>query len=385
MRLVSLELWCPALDAKDGAASWRRKLTRDWPWILDDRRTRVEAWGLRRESGPSRDPLLSASGLVVPLYLPSSLALPLAWVVHFGLTLAAQRDRVIVAPTPYVGVGAAFALALRSRSSRPALVVRIMGSMPSKLRRVHKRAPLAAALEGLERWVLRRADLVVPMGGFTRRIAEGAGVPSDQIVELPFPTSWRGGDAPKPTAKGLLVVCAARLVAEKGIDTLLEAFARVLRWVPQARLEVVGDGPAKPSLQARARHLGVDGRVTFLGWCAPDEMPSVYSRALIGVLPSRLEEGLGMALVEAGLAGCALVGSDLGGIPDIVRPERNGLLVPPNDPEALAEALRALLINPEKAAELGRAAREDSLGYLARRDQALEELRRRVLALAEEA
>jgi glycosyltransferase involved in cell wall biosynthesis len=110
-------------------------------------------------------------------------------------------------------------------------------------------------------------------------------------------------------------------------------------------------------------------------------MPPFFGGARVAVLPSRVNEGLGMVLVEAGLAKCALIGTDVGGIRDIVRPDRTGILVPPNDPEALAEALRALLGHPEQARRLGEGARAEALAYLGRRDEAVQRVRERLAAL----
>lgn len=378
--LIVLDVWCPDLTTDEGVAWYRYKLGRDLPWVLADDRWRVESWGLRGRGGESRDPRLRARGPVIPRALPTPLALSLAWLVHMVLALGWRGRSVAVAPTPYSAAGATVAGTLRQG---PPVVVRVIGNAPSKLGRVSSRQRQAAALARAERWALRRADLVVPMGGFTRSLAESAGVPAARIVVLPFPTSWRAliasDDEKDPHP---LCVCAARLVPEKGIDVLLQAWARVAERLPDARLEVAGDGPARADLERLARRLGVDGRVRFRGWVPADEMPTFYGRAWVAVLPSRVEEGLGMCLVEAGLAGCALVGSDLGGITDIVWPGTTGLLVPPDDAHALAQALASLLADRRRAAALGAAAREAARGYLDKRDAALAELRRRVEALA---
>jgi glycosyltransferase involved in cell wall biosynthesis len=220
------------------------------------------------------------------------------------------------------------------------------------------------------------------MGSFTRELAVTAGVEPERIIEVPFPTSWRGitgGGGPK--SEYPVVACVARLVPEKGIDVLLQAWGSVLQLMSTSVLEVAGDGPERSNLEALARRLALGDAVRFLGWMAPADMPKLYSRAWAVVLPSRLEEGLGMALVEGGLGGCALIGSDLGGIRDIVRPGRNGVLVPPDDPEYLASALLGLLSQPDRIGAYGRAARDDALTYLARREAGLAELRRRVEAL----
>ena len=88
-----------------------------------------------------------------------------------------------------------------------------------------------------------------------------------------------------------------------------------------------------------------------------------------------------MALVEAGLAGCELVGSDLGGIRDMVEHGKTGLLVPPDDSGALAEALRECIARPEAALERGAAAREKALEYLSKRERGLKECRERFWSL----
>jgi glycosyltransferase involved in cell wall biosynthesis len=382
-RFASLEIWCPDVSRRDAATKWRHKLGRDWPWVLEENRGTFEAWGLCREpKGPSTD-VLAARGLTVPLRLPSVLALPLSWLIHFVLVLRSPHVDVLIAPTPYSAVGAVLGLALRRKSRRPVFVVRIMGALSSKLRRVYGRARMADVLEHLEGWALRRADLVVPMGRFTHDLAKRAAVPDHQIVILPFPTAWRGSHYFPPTQqREAVILCAARLVPEKGVGTLLDAFARIHSTVSDARLQIAGDGPLRAALQARARHLGIEDRVSFLGWREPSDMPALYARALVVVLPSHTEEGLGMALIEAGLAGCVLVGSDLGGIRDVVHPDRNGALVPPGDARALAGVLIDLLSDPSKARALGNAAREDSLAYLARREEAMREVRRRIRTLA---
>ncbi|MDR7555340.1 MAG: glycosyltransferase family 4 protein [Armatimonadota bacterium] len=375
-RLVILEIWCPDLTTAAGVEWYRYELGRDFPWVLEDDRIVVEAWGLRRRPGASEDPKLGARGPVVPWNLPAPIAVPLAWLAHRVLALTRRGPGVFVAPTPYSAVGIA---GLGSRRAGPALVVRVQGNPASKQFRVRGRRWAAQLLRRLERAVLRRASLVVPMGRFTRHLAQAAGVPSERIVELPFPTSWRetvltpGRKSPNP-----LVTCAARLVPEKGVDMLLRAWGRVVQAIPQAVLEVAGDGPERARLEGMASRLGLEDRVRFLGWVASHDMPQLYRRAWAVVLPSRWEEGLGMCLVEGGLAGCALVGTDLGGIREIVRPGRNGTLVPPEDPEALARALEGLLSRPAVAAAYGQAAREDALAYLGRREEALIELQRRM-------
>ena len=89
------------------------------------------------------------------------------------------------------------------------------------------------------------------------------------------------------------------------------------------------------------------------------DLPRYYQRAGVTVLPSLTEsESFGMTLVEAMASGCPVVGSDVGGIPFVIRDKVDGLLVPPGDAKALADALAAVLTDPARAADLGAAGRE---------------------------
>ncbi len=125
----------------------------------------------------------------------------------------------------------------------------------------------------------------------------------------------------------------------KGLHVLVDALARLRDRVPGVRLEIVGDGDDVPHLQDRAAALGVDGLIDWTGQVSHADLPQHYQRAAVTVLPSLTEaESFGMTLVEAMASGCPVVGSDVGGIPFVVRDGVDGLLVPPGDPVALAHA-----------------------------------------------
>jgi glycosyltransferase involved in cell wall biosynthesis len=303
----------------------------------------------------------------------------ISWVTHLALALFRSRPGILVAPTPWSGTGAAVASVLRRR--RAPLIVRVQGRSSSKALLVHGSQLRYRAIEALERFVLRRADLVVPMGIFTAQRALEVGVPEHKIVVVPFPPSWRDREL-EPLAAGekdvKLVICGARLVREKGIDVLIDAFARASATCPDARLCIAGDGPERAELERLAAEAGIADRVDFTGWVEPDEMWRLFKSAGIAVLPSRWEEGLGMVLVEAGLAGCALVASDLGGVRDVVEQGKTGLLVPTDDAEALAGALTRLLNDGDERDRFASAAHEVAAGYVDSRDAALAEFSRRV-------
>jgi glycosyltransferase involved in cell wall biosynthesis len=237
-------------------------------------------------------------------------------------------------------------------------------------------------VHALERFVLMRADLILTVGPFTNDIVRQFGVHEDRILELPRPTSWHGVEVLPVDEEGPpRVAVAGRLVMDKGFDVLLLAFAEIADEFPDLILDMAGDGPERASLQRLAGSLGIADRVRFLGWLDGDSMQGFFGGALISVLPSPLSEGLPAALLEAGLAGCALIGTDVGGIRDIVQPDRTGILVPPNDPVALSGALRTLLRAPEKARRLGKGAQAVARAHLERRDEAIQRVRERMNAL----
>jgi glycosyltransferase involved in cell wall biosynthesis len=145
----------------------------------------------------------------------------------------------------------------------------------------------------------------------------------------------------------------------KGLHVLVDSLARLRETVPDARLDIVGDGDDVAALQARARDLGVADAIEWHGRVEHDDLPAYYQRAGVAVLPSLTEsESFGMTLVEAMASGCPVVGSATGGIPFVIRDQVDGLLVPPGDTDALAAALGVVLTDPTHAAALGAAGRE---------------------------
>lgn len=168
-----------------------------------------------------------------------------------------------------------------------------------------------------------------------------------------------------------------RLEPVKGAEELLEAFILATASVRRLRLIIGGDGPLRDRLADRAREAGVADRVTIEGsWLrAEDLLPALD----LFVLASR-NEGMGRALVEAMAAGVPVVGTAVGGIPEVLEEGGAGILVPPGDPEGLAAAISRLAADERLSAHFGRRARARSVAFGAgRMNHALLNLYRRVI------
>lgn len=181
------------------------------------------------------------------------------------------------------------------------------------------------------------------------------------------------------TAPGDPVVgCVTRFHAAKGVEYLVEAFAPILDRFPDARLMLVGEGPGQPALERRATELGVADRVIFTGFRR--DVEEHYALFTVSAVPS-VEEGFGNVAVESMAMGVPVVASELGGLPEIVGHGENGLLVPPADPAALAEALLSILEDPARRARMAEAARQRSRDFsMASYVERLEALYRSVLS-----
>ncbi|MBI2144037.1 glycosyltransferase [Candidatus Woesearchaeota archaeon] len=145
-----------------------------------------------------------------------------------------------------------------------------------------------------------------------------------------------------------MILFVGRLAEKKGVKHLIDAMRRIARAFPACRLVVVGDGPEKASLVRQSQQLGLPESVVFAGSIPNRELPEFYRAADVFVLPSVVAksgdtEGLGVVLLEAIAAGCPVVASNVGGIPDIVIDRKTGLLVEQKNPEKLAMAVISLL------------------------------------------
>ncbi len=201
------------------------------------------------------------------------------------------------------------------------------------------------------------------------------GIDLGQFTPRPASAALRAKLGVPPSAP--VAVSIGRHVPEKGYRHLVDAVALIERAKPGVHWILVGNGELRSELEAQTRRLGLGSHVHFTGW--RDDVADVLALADVFVLPSE-SEGFGRVLVEAMSMSRAVVATAVGGVPDIVAGD-TGVLVEPSDPVALAEAVRALLDDPARAARLGAAgrARAESLFSLGAHVDAVERVYDEVL------
>jgi glycosyltransferase involved in cell wall biosynthesis len=181
------------------------------------------------------------------------------------------------------------------------------------------------------------------------------GVPDTKITVIANGIDLSLFPLPTPRSKRRIVATVANLRPEKGHDVLLRAAAIVRRQIPDARFRVIGDGVLASSLHELARELGVADVVEFLGH--REDVPALLATSDIFAFPSRTE-AFPNGLIEGMAAGLPVVSSGVGGMLELIDDRRNGLLVPPEDEQALATALLELMQPGSGANDLAAAARQ---------------------------
>lgn len=274
----------------------------------------------------------------------------------FALALAIRRTRAgIVHVNTSLNAGAFW------RDLAQVLVARICGARV--VCQIHGGALPQDFLRGLRpfrpllRWALGRADLVVVLAR-AEQDAYRRFLPGRRIELVPNGVAC-SASARQPRAPDapLALLYLGRLAPGKGLGELLRALAQLQDGGrPVARLAIAGSGPEEEALRAMARALALDGTVVFTGPLRGAAKVRLLSESDALVLASDAE-GMPYALLEAMAAGLAVIATPVGAIPDLVTEGVHGLLVPPRDPIALANAVRALAADRARLARMGTAAR----------------------------
>lgn len=210
-----------------------------------------------------------------------------------------------------------------------------------------------AMSRGLIRQLLRRSAWVIVLSSERLQWLAAQGFRRDRTSVLPNMVELHVTAAYDDRSRSLLFL--GRLEEAKGLSTLLDAFALVHAQDPAVKLLLGGEGD-RSRYVAQARQLGVEHAVQFLGWVDASKKRKLMEDSAAFVLPS-LYEGLPMGLLEAMSYGIPCVATPVGGVPDIIQDGVNGLLVPVEDPDALAEALLRLLGSSMLRAQLADAGR----------------------------
>ena len=291
---------------------------------------RVEFWG-RADS-----PVLSAAerlGLAVRGWAGG-----VAGILSWG----SQRRRAH-AFAPHIinaHTGSAHTTAIVLASKHPCAVVRTRGDA---------RPPKAGALT---RFVAARTSAFIAVNR-TNEAALKSAFPATKVTRV-----VQGIDGPTEAAllpAGPVAGMIARFDKVKGHDIFIDAIARLQPRIPGLQARCAGEGRLLERMRRQLKPIGLEGVVEFSGRVA--DKWAFMATCRVGVVPSLSSEAVSRAALEWMALGRPVIASRVGGIPDLIEDGVNGLLVPPGDSTALAEALEALLLNPGKAADLGRAGR----------------------------
>ena len=260
----------------------------------------------------------------------------------------------VVASDPIVG--AASLLGRRLAGRRPALVVEVHGDWRTFTRSYGSRSRrlLSRAVDEIAAYGVRHAEATRAVSSFTEQLVQDArGAPATATFTAYSDLSafTEQPVAPLPERPGVLFVGA--LERYKNVEGLAAAWRLLAPRLPEARLVLVGDGSQRSVVESLLAEF--PGRVEHHPVLDPPEVSRRLDEATVLALPS-WPEGLGRVVIEAFARGRAVVGTDGGGIPDLVTDGVEGFLVPPFDDEALAGRLEEILRDPALAAGLGAAA-----------------------------
>jgi glycosyltransferase involved in cell wall biosynthesis len=321
-------------------------------------------------SGATVDPVPGLSEILARAAVPWNQVPHLQRALSLPRDLAALRDlrrRMRALRPDIVHTHSSKAGFVGRLAARMAGVPRILYTPHGHVFHSYYGSPLTRVFIALERFAARFTERIVVLtdAEIEQHLAVGVGrrgqfvkIPSG--VELPAVQAEACGAARVRQELGLsgetpLIGVVARLVPVKGLRYLIAAMPEILRRCPEAHLALAGDGEQRLGLEGLARDLAVADQVHFLGFRR--DAAAVTAALDVFVLPS-LNEGQGRVLVTSMALGVPVVATKVGGVPEVVEDGRQGLLVPPADPQALGQAIAALLTQPDYAAALGAAGRE---------------------------
>lgn len=211
-------------------------------------------------------------------------------------------------------------------------------------------------------WKLRHAGCVFTVSDYARDLLRARLAPDERdrvcTAYVGIPTALFRPEPPPPDGDRLRLVCVARFQEKKGLDTLVDACALLRdRGVP-VHLQLIGDGPERPALEAQVRRLALAEHVAMSGPQPQEQVAAVLKASHVFAMPCRRDrtgdmDGIPTVFMEALATARPVVSCAVSGIPELVRDGETGLLVPPDDAAALADAVERLAAAPALRARLG--------------------------------
>src|SRR3989344_4513170 len=205
--------------------------------------------------------------------------------------------------------------------------------------------------------IIKNSEGIIANSDYSRSEIQKIQKHSVSIVRYASAFSAKKNITKKHTKNGKKILFVGRLIERKGVEFLISSMPKVLRGV-EVELQIVGDGPLFPSLQKQINSLSLQKNVKLYGKISDRDLKKMYEECDVFVLPSIIDrwgdtEGLGVVLLEAMSFGKPVIASSVGGIIDIVKNERTGLLVSEKDPDSLANAIIKILTDEKLAGKLG--------------------------------
>ena len=277
--------------------------------------------------------------------------------VRAAAELRRFRPDAVLAQSPYDAAAALLGRALARADTKVLVDVHGDWRTATRLYGSPLRRVLAPLGDRIALAALRRADGARAVSGYAARLLREAGREPDDVFPAFTDVEPFAAAAPAPLPESPQALFVGVLELYKNIDGLADAWRMVARELPQARLVIVGEGARESVVERILAEL--PGQTRWVRRLATEEVARALDDSTLLVLPSR-SEGLGRVVVEAMNRGRAVVATRVGGLVELVDDGRTGLLVPPGDTRALADALVRVLSDRELASRLGAAGRSDA-------------------------
>lgn len=213
----------------------------------------------------------------------------------------------------------------------------------------------------LERYIATRSDRVLALSRAMKRgIVESTGISTESVDVVPNAVD-AGLFSPEDVERTSSILYVGRITAEKGIDILVRAMPLIIKEIHDVQLIIVGPrkyglerGGFAEKIQQLIKRLNIEERVIFAGTVAISELIKIYSQATVLCLPAVWQEPFGLVLIEAMACETPVVGTCVGGIPEVISESQAGLLARPRDVRELAQAIVQILADSKLARRLGR-------------------------------